>query len=102
MKKIILSSILFYSISVLGACSSANNKTTPGEAPPPAAPPQQQMPTQEEMMAKWKEYSTPGDEHKVLNSMIGNWDYNVEFYMDPAAPPEKSKGKSTMRWIMGG
>ena len=101
MKKIILSTVLFCSISVLGACSTSSSKVAPGETPA-TQPAQQEAPTQEELMAKWKEYSTPGEEHKVLNALIGTWNYDVEFYMDPASPPEKSKGKSTMRWIMGG
>lgn len=60
------------------------------------------MPGKQEMMKKWKEFSTPSSQHKILNALVGNWNHTVEFWMDPNSVPEKSKGTSSIRWTMGG
>ncbi len=56
----------------------------------------------QEMMAKWQEYATPGEAHKALEPLIGEWDYTVSWWMSPDAPAEKSTGTSEDKWIMGG
>ncbi len=56
----------------------------------------------QEMMQKWQEYATPGEGHKVLESMIGNWDYVVTWWETPDSEPQKSTGTSEVKWIMGG
>jgi hypothetical protein len=45
---------------------------------------------------------TPGPEHKLLEKWVGNWDCDIEMYMDPAKPPEKSKGKNVAKLACGG
>lgn len=37
----------------------------------------------------------PGPEHAVFNQDAGTWDAVVEMYMQPGAPPMKSKGVET-------
>lgn len=59
-------------------------------------------PEQEAMMAKWKEYSTPGDDHAVLNALVGNWSYTMKHWMKAGAPADESTGDSESVWIMGG
>jgi hypothetical protein len=54
------------------------------------------------MMEKWKEYSTPNENHKVLGALVGDWDYTIKWWMSPEAKPEVSKGTSEVEWIMGG
>jgi hypothetical protein len=44
----------------------------------------------------------PGPEHKLLAKYAGTWDCDVEMNFDPAAPPEKSKGTSTVKVACGG
>jgi hypothetical protein len=58
--------------------------------------------SEEEMMARWMEYSTPSEAHKVLNSKVGRWNLNVTMYMAPGAPGEKSTGTSDVKWVMDG
>ncbi len=58
--------------------------------------------SQDAMMAKWKEYSTPNENHKLLDFFLGKWDYTVKWWMSPDAKPEESKGASDAKWIMGG
>ena len=57
---------------------------------------------QEAMMAKWKEFATPGDNHKVLDALVGNWNHIVKWWMSADGEPEESTGNSKLRWIMGG
>jgi hypothetical protein len=54
------------------------------------------------MMEKYKEFSTPNENHKVLDTLIGNWDYTIKWWMSPDAKPEESAGTSNIKSIMGG
>jgi hypothetical protein len=54
------------------------------------------------MMEKLKEFATPNENHKVLGTLVGNWDNTVKSWMSPDAKPEESKGTSEIDWIMGG
>ncbi len=58
--------------------------------------------SQDAMMTKWKEYATPNENHKILDSFVGNWNYTVKWWMSPGAKPEVSKGTSNVKWIIGG
>ena len=61
------------------------------------------MPSQEEMMARWKEFMTPTDAHKKLEYFVGTWDMTTEAWMaGPNQPPETSKGTATYSMILGG
>ena len=44
----------------------------------------------------------PGENHKLLATMAGDWTYTVKMWMDPKAPPTESHGTSTRKAIMGG
>lgn len=55
-----------------------------------------------EMMAKWQEYATPGENHKALDQLVGNWDYTVKFWETPESEPSESTGTSEIEWILGG
>ena len=54
------------------------------------------------MMAKWKEFATPNENHKVLDAIVGNWEHTVKWWMSADAQPEESTGTSEIKWIMGG
>jgi len=58
--------------------------------------------TPEEMMAKIKEYGTTNDHHRVLDYFIGNWDYEIKWWLSPDAEPEESTGTNVVTSIMGG
>lgn len=59
-------------------------------------------PGQDEMMQKYKEYSTPNENHKLLDAFVGDWDYTVKWWMAPGTEPEVSTGTTSIKWIMGG
>lgn len=55
-----------------------------------------------EMMKKWEEYSTPGEQHKFLSGFEGNWTYTQKMWQTKDAKPEEATGTATMKMVMGG
>jgi hypothetical protein len=61
------------------------------------------MPSQEEMMKRWKEFMTPGQPHKTLESFVGTWDVEAKSWMGgPNSEPSVSKGTSECKMALGG
>jgi len=83
---------------------------SPAESPTGATSPAAGMsaptgqPNPQEMMKQMMEMSKLNENHKVLSSLNGNWDYTIKFWMnpDPNAKPQESKGTATRKPIMGG
>ncbi len=55
-----------------------------------------------EMMAKWAEIATPGDNHKALDGMVGNWTAVSKWWVAPDTEPMVSTGTCTNSWVLGG
>jgi hypothetical protein len=74
-----------------------------GQVAVPANPATGQ-PNAADMMKQMMELSKIGENHKLLSSLDGNWDYTIKFWMnpDPNAKPQESKGTATRKSIMGG
>ncbi len=60
-----------------------------------------QQPSQAEMEAMMKAM-TPGEEHKQLARMAGDWEYTSKMWMAPGAPPSESGGTVHAETILGG
>ena len=62
------------------------------------------QPNPQEMMKQMMELSKLNENHKLLASMDGNWNYTIKFWMnpDPNAKPQESKGTATRKSVMGG
>ena len=54
------------------------------------------------MMAQMMELGKPGENHKQLAQLAGDWTYTVKMWMDPSAPPEESKGTASRKAVMDG
>ncbi len=54
------------------------------------------------MMKNWQSYMTPGEAHKMMASMNGEWTGDITMWMAPDAPPTKSTGTAVNKMIMGG
>ena len=54
------------------------------------------------MMKKWMEYSTPGENHKVLDYFVGEWDYSLNWQMSPKDKPSKASGTTVGKWLLDG
>jgi hypothetical protein len=59
-------------------------------------------PMESAMMAMWMANATPGEMHAMLAKANGEWEAEVTSWMDPAAPPTKSKSSATNKMILGG
>lgn len=94
-KAVVILSGLFLAAGSPALAKYKKAETT--EAAPAAAPVMD-----EAMMAKWKEYSTPNENHKILDQLVGNWEYSLKWWMSPDAPPEESIGTSQAQWILDG
>lgn len=55
-----------------------------------------------DMMKKWQEAMTPGEMHKVLASVEGDWTTDGKMWMDPKAQPATSTGTANYKMILGG
>lgn len=54
------------------------------------------------VMKMMQDASKPVEHHKALDQMVGEWDAEMSFQMSPDQPPQKSMGKATTKWILGG
>ena len=86
MKKITL--ILAFAIGTAGIANAQQDKPVSSD--------------EAAMMKKWEEYMTPGEVHAMLAKSNGEWNQEVTMWMDPAAPPTKSKSTCTNTMILGG
>jgi hypothetical protein len=59
-------------------------------------------PGQQAMMDAMMKAATPGPNHKMLASMVGDWTFVMRMWMDPSAPPTETTGTVTHRALMGG
>jgi hypothetical protein len=83
--------VCFVALS-LPALASAQDK--------PAAP---KMSKEEQaMMDAMMKAATPGENQKMLASLVGNWSFDQTMWMDPAAPPTKSTGTASYEMALGG
>jgi Protein of unknown function (DUF1579) len=54
------------------------------------------------MNKAWQNFMTPGDMHKWMEKTNGTWEAEVSQWMDPAAPPTKSKATNVQSSALGG
>lgn len=54
------------------------------------------------MMEAWAKYMTPGEHHKVLEMMAGDFKYTMWWKMSPDQPPTSSAGEYKGEMAMGG
>lgn len=57
---------------------------------------------QNEMMAKSMELAQPGEEHKLLERLAGEWNLETTMWMSPGADPMILPGKSSAKMVLGG
>src|SRR5881398_772531 len=62
------------------------------------------QPNPQEMMKQMIELSKLNENHRLLSSLDGNWNFTIKIWMnpDPNAKPQESKGTATRKTVMGG
>jgi len=111
---------VFVSATTLAVSSFAQNSPAPGgkvsnsgQVPVPAnagagtnasAPGQPSAADMQKMMAQMMEMSKVNENHKLLSSGDGTWDYTVKMWMDgdTSKKPQESKGTAVRKSIMDG
>lgn len=86
---------------VLALCVGCAGKEEPQPVEPAVEQAKAPEMTKEEMMAKWQEAATPGDQHKLLEAFKGRWKTTTKIWHEPNAEPEVTKGTAEKTWIMG-
>ena len=59
-------------------------------------------PDMKAMMEMMEKIAAPGDNHKLLADMVGEWTYVNKWWMDPSAEPEQSTGTMKSEALFGG
>jgi hypothetical protein len=54
------------------------------------------------MMEAWQKAASPGEGHRRLEPLVGNWRTRTTFWCAPGAPASISEGLSKHRWVLGG
>lgn len=55
-----------------------------------------------EEMAVYQKFGTPGEPHRLLASMAGNWQTRTRHWMEPGNPPVTSEGTCEQHMILDG
>jgi hypothetical protein len=103
MKKVMsLTTVVFATFIATSLFAQTSAESPPGSAS--AVTTATGQPNPQEMMKQMMQLSQTNENHKLLGSMDGNWNYTIKFWMnpDPNAPPQESKGTATRKSIMGG
>src|SRR5574341_1027077 len=56
----------------------------------------------QEIMEIYKKAGTPGEPHKLLAKLEGNWTTRSRGWLEPDKPPTESTGTCEQRMILGG
>ncbi|UCH93126.1 MAG: DUF1579 family protein [Candidatus Aminicenantes bacterium] len=83
--------VLFFVTSVLGTVVSPNTDEQ-----------KQKLSEQEKMMKLWKEYATPGENHKFLQYFVGEWESIHKFFPEPGGEPFIGKQEISVEMILDG
>ena len=83
--------------TIADTTATAVEKMTTKEFEVPATPPDSAA-----MMKAWQDFATPGDMHKWMEKTNGTWEAEVSQWMDPAAPPTKTKATNVQSSVLGG
>ena len=104
-----LITILFATLIATPSFAQTTSTSPAGASSSSAAQPAASggQPNQQEMMKQMMEMmemSKLNENHKLLSSLDGNWNYTIKFWMnpDPNAKPQESKGTATRKSVMGG
>jgi hypothetical protein len=87
--------------------SPAAIKSSPTSTPTSPATSPTGQPSAEDMqkmMTQMMELGKPGENHKLLADLVGNWTYTIKMWMnpDPNAKPEESKGTAVRKSMFEG
>lgn len=87
---------LVFAVSVAGATALLAEDRTAG------ARAGESTPSEEEIMAHWREFAAPSAGHRQLDRMVGEWTTTSKLWMQgPGSEPSVSHGTATVEWVLG-
>jgi hypothetical protein len=93
---------LILGLAVVGAAVAAGTQSLPPSPAKPKPKAEDVVPlTKEQLEANWQKASTPGVEHKVLESFVGHWTSHTRMQMELNRPVEESDGTAEGRMVLG-
>lgn len=57
---------------------------------------------EKQMWAAMARYGSPGEYHKHLNALVGDWTYTLEWWEYPGGETQKDTGTVESMWVLGG
>jgi hypothetical protein len=84
---------------VIAATSLGGASAALAQDKPPAGSMSKEQQTMMDTMIK---AATPGANHKLLASLVGEWTFVNKMWMDPAAPPTESTGTASYQMALDG
>ena len=98
---VVVAALLCGSATAVAAQSTSPVTKTPTPRPkgtPPPAPPS----PEQSLENNWKAAATPGEEHKVLQALVGKWKSHIVVRMNPNRVSEETDGTSEGTMLLGG
>jgi hypothetical protein len=63
----------------------------------------QEPPRGSEPSEDWVKYANPGENHKILDPLVGTWKHRARWWTSPEDKGKETPGgTTTVRWILGG
>lgn len=62
---------------------------------------QEPQDAEQQLLEYMGKYATPGEHHRHLEKLVGNWTTETTFWAAPGAPPAESTGAAEHRMILG-
>jgi hypothetical protein len=85
----------FAALVLAGLCAAGAGYAADAKPQPAPSP-------QEKAWADWMQKNVPGDNHKLLAQLAGEWNIQVKTWMSPDAPSMSSTGTSSVKMILDG
>lgn len=101
-------SLIVHAIIGVGVISAVVIARQPADVAKPIAPPAPGLPAADpnmdpaKAMEEWMALSKPGEPHKFLKKLEGQYTTTSRMWMDPTQPPMESKGKATFTMTLNG
>ena len=99
---LLAAALITSSASAQVPAASPNAAPATSAISPPKTGGQPSAAEMQQMMAQMTELGKPGENHRLLAQLAGDWTYTVKMWMDPSAPAMESKGTATRKVIMDG
>ena len=81
---------------------ASQEQDAPRESPPEATDKSTEgSPDTDSLVDVWVRHAMPGEQHHLLEKLVGQWTMAVRYRMNADAPVVESKGTCTRKWILG-